>query len=91
MNTTGHAAQRLYRLCRCEVACARHDTGAVTRRKSATEQRIRRCFDVAEAYRAHAESTRQKEEAAFDLGVDLVTFEARLLEARQMGFIGPRE
>jgi len=62
----------------------------MTRRKSATDQCIRRCLDVTKAYRAHAESTRP-EEAATELGVDLVTFEARLLEARQMGFIRPHE
>jgi hypothetical protein len=63
----------------------------MTRRKSATEQSIRRSLEVAKACQAHAESTRQKEEAAAELGVDLVTFEARLLEARQMGFIRPHE
>ena len=63
----------------------------MTRWKSATDQRIRRCVEVAKAYRAHATSTRQKEEAATELGLDLAAFEDRLAEARQMGVVKPYE
>jgi hypothetical protein len=63
----------------------------VTRRKSALDQSISRCLKVSEAYRRNAASTRQKEEAAEDLGVDDETFRKWLAEARHMGWLRPSE
>jgi hypothetical protein len=59
--------------------------------KSVTEQRIARCAAVTEAYRSHAESTRQGAEAAADLGIDEGTFNDWLSEARKMGWLSPNE
>ena len=63
----------------------------MTRRKSALDQSIARCIAVTEAYRNHAQSTRQREEAAAELGLDEATFKAWLVEARRMGWLSPSE
>lgn len=63
----------------------------MTCRKSATDERISRCLAASKAYREHALSTRQTEEAAQQLGLGVATFEDWLREARQMGFLAPHE
>jgi hypothetical protein len=85
--TCGHAACRA-RSCRWS-ACSY--PLLVTRKKSATEQLNARCLATVKAYRDHAGSSRQCEQAAADLGLDEPTFNERLREARQMGFLAPTE
>lgn len=63
----------------------------MTRRKSALDQCTARCIAVTEAYRNHALSTRQREQAAAELGLDEATFKAWLAEARQMGWLSLSE
>jgi hypothetical protein len=63
----------------------------VTRHESATDKRIARCLSATKAYREHAQSTRQREEAAEQLGLDIATFNDWLAEARQMGFLASHE
>jgi hypothetical protein len=63
----------------------------MTRRKSASDKSVSRCLAATNAYREHAQSTRQREEAAEQLGLDLSTFKDWLAEARRMGFLDPHE
>lgn len=63
----------------------------VTRRKSRIEQNIRRHFAVADAYRRHSDSPRQRELAARDLDIDVDTFRDWEAAARRMGFLKPNE
>ena len=58
----------------------------MTKRKTTQQQRRRRRLDALEAYRRHYGSTRQREEAAADLGMDLDEFRALLDETRRMGY-----
>lgn len=61
------------------------------RRKTPEKQRLRKSAAVTAPYRRHAGSTTQREDAATELGLDLATFQAALIEARQMGFVKPHE
>lgn len=61
------------------------------RRKGSTELRRRLLLAVSRAYRSHADSTMQREDAAAELGLDLPTFLAALGDARQLGLLDPNE
>jgi hypothetical protein len=63
----------------------------VTRRKTPPEQRRRLYLALAEAYRRHADSTTQKEDAAAELGLEVSAFIAALADTRQMGFLKSHE
>lgn len=69
----------------------RHRVRVVTRRKTPQELRLRLYLAVTDAYRRHADSATQREDAAAELGLDVPTFVATLTEARQMGFLQPHE
>ena len=57
----------------------------MTKRKSASERRVRRELDILQAYQRHYGSTTQREDAAAELGMDLATFRAVLEDARRHG------
>jgi hypothetical protein len=63
----------------------------VTRRKTPQEQRRRLYLAVADAYRRHANSTTQKEDAAAELNLDLPAFITALAKTRQAGILDPQE
>jgi hypothetical protein len=58
----------------------------MTKRKSASDSRIRLELNVLHAYQRHYGSTTQREDAPAELGMDLGTFRAVLDDARLHGF-----
>ena len=63
----------------------------MTRRKTPAEQRRRLYLAVADAYRRHANSTTQKEDAAAELNLELPAFISALAETRQAGILDAHE
>ena len=58
----------------------------MARGKSLREARLRAHLQALHAYQRHRGSTTQQENAAADLGMDLVTFLSILEDARRNGF-----